>query len=261
VLLFSIHRYLVVLELLAPLLLWQLSHYLFPARFAARAAGSLVATCALVALLGWNGWGHAGWARDAFRVQSPPGTPAGTILLVGTDPQAWRIPFLSSRTAYASVGSNFPESPAYVAEVRRLAGERGPVMAMLPAPLDASGEAVRRKVEVNESRNRWAARLWLDRGDCRIMKWAASRSRSRKLTDSADSPTGRCRFDLLPEQLGILAARGGADAPGPEPMRVAATILQRHGFKLEPESCVVYGSWIGAEPNPYQLCRVAVLQD
>lgn len=51
--LFSIHRYLVVLELLSPLLVWLGCRFVLPVRFAGRLSMAAVAVCAFVAL--WGG--------------------------------------------------------------------------------------------------------------------------------------------------------------------------------------------------------------
>ncbi len=74
---FSIHRYLVVLELLAPLALWLLLNAIVPTRLAGRVAAGAIALAAMVALGGWNDWGHAGWSRTAFRVERPSGPMPG----------------------------------------------------------------------------------------------------------------------------------------------------------------------------------------
>ncbi|NYH47555.1 UNVERIFIED_ORG: hypothetical protein FHR68_001124 [Xanthomonas campestris] len=77
---FSIHRYLVVLELLAPLVLWIVSRHAF-ATYADRKAAWLIGLCALVAVVGWKDWGHEAWARDSFQVQQPAmGEPAASTV-------------------------------------------------------------------------------------------------------------------------------------------------------------------------------------
>lgn len=53
---FSIHRYLVVLELLAPVVLWICCRHAFAQRADHKAAW-LIGLCALVAVAGWKDWG------------------------------------------------------------------------------------------------------------------------------------------------------------------------------------------------------------
>lgn len=244
---FSIHRYLVVLELLAPLVLWLLLHYLLPVRHATRAAAAAIALASLVALAGWNDWGHAGWSRTAFRVQAPPGPPVGTVLLVGGEPQAWRVPYLPPGPAYASVGSNFPESPAYAARVAELVRTRGGgVAAILPVVVDRRADSIDR-------RNVWAGRLGLDAGDCPLLRRLAGRSRSLQLVEPAQSPSGRCRLALAADR--VLATDRANEAIVAD----AAPVLARYGLQLDPAACVQRESWIGTQPHPYRWCPLVVV--
>lgn len=66
---FSIHRYLVVLELLAPLVLWIVCRHAFAAR-ANRKAAWLIGACALVAVVGWKDWGMSPGRARASRWSS-----------------------------------------------------------------------------------------------------------------------------------------------------------------------------------------------
>jgi hypothetical protein len=242
---FSIHRYLVVLELLAPLVLWLLLQYLLPARIAGRTAAIAIVLASLVALAGWNDWGHAGWARTAFKVQAPPGPPVGTVLMVGGEPQAWRVPYLPPGPVYASVGSNFPESPAYAARVTELVRDHGgEAAAILPVVVDRRRDGIDR-------RNRWAARLGLDAGDCPLLHWLAGRSRSLQLVEAAHSPSGRCR--LAPAAERVLAT----DQANQAIVAQAAPVLARYGLHLDPAACIELDSRIGAQAHPYRWCRLA----
>ena len=263
-LVFSIHRYLVVLELLAPLVLWLLLRGTVRGRAGRRLAGVAVAFCALVALAGWSDWGHARWSATAVRVEVPPAPAPGVVLLAGDEPQSWRIPWLAPESVYVGVANNFPESAAYAASVRRRVAGQGSAMAMLPAETDAWDERVRLKRERIERHNRWAARLWLDRGDCRLLRWIADRSRSRGLTEPADSPTGRCRLSLGGEGMerqdgdrAALDARRHAERERME--RLAAVLEQRYGVRIDLDACSVHRSWIGEEAFPYRMCPVTLL--
>jgi len=246
-LLFSIHRYLVVLELLAPLVLWLLLQYLLPPKWAGRIGGLAIAACAAVALAGWNDWGHAGWARQGFRVQPPPAPLPGTVLLVGSEPQAWRLPFLPPGPEYASVGSNFPASPAYVQRVRDMVHASGGAGAILPAAVDRRAESI-------ERRNRWARRFGLDTGECRTLRWLARRSRSLQLVEPR-APGGRC--ELAPAADRILAREAADQAI----LDGAGGLLAPYGLRLDPASCQRLDSWIGQQPHPYHWCRVVAAAD
>jgi hypothetical protein len=244
--LFSIHRYLVVLEVLAPLMIWIACQYVVPAVRARLVAAGLVAFCALISLGGSNDWGHEPWARQGFSVQAPPMVQASgsAVLLVGDEPQSWRIPFLPADATYLSVASNFPESPRYVERVVTLLAERPERYAVLPAVVD-------RKALRVENLNAWAARLGLaDQADCKTLRWLVGHGLRERLDDSRP---GVCR--LLP--------RPGSTRDVPAEDRAvqaaAAQKLERYGLVLDAASCQRLSSWIGQTDYPYQWCRVTLL--
>lgn len=258
---FSIHRYLVVLELLAPLVLWLLVRGIVPGRTGDRVAGGAVLLVALVALAGWADWGHARWHSPAIRVEVPPTPAPGVVLLVGDEPQSWRIPWLAPESVYAGVASNFPESPAYAGRVRELIAESHGSMAMLAADADAWSDRLAQRRERIEAHNRWAARLGLDRGDCRAMRWVAARSGSRDLVEPADSPSGRCQLTLVgghsdATATAELQARRQQEREHLE--RLAAAVEQRYGLHIDLDACSLHGSWIGSASFPYRMCPVEV---
>jgi hypothetical protein len=245
---FSIHRYLVVLELLVPLALWLLLHAVVPARLATRVAAGAIALTATVAVVGWNDWGHAGWARTAFGVEAPPGPTPRVVLLAGSEPQAWRIPWLPETSIYASVGSNFPQSPAYAARIDELVrANGGTVGVILPVAVDRRAESIQR-------RNQWIARLGLDDGDCRVLRRLVKRSRSMRLVEPAQSPTGRCQLALAADRIADIGSANQAIVDE------GAAVLARHGLRLDQVSCLVLDSRIGTQAHPYRWCR-AVLSD
>nr|WP_315402264.1 glycosyltransferase 87 family protein [uncultured Duganella sp.] len=134
--LFSIYRYLVPVELLAPLALWLLLHALM-APAAARRWGTLCLLLAACSVASVSNWGHTRWALRAFSVETPslPHPEQNLVFIVHNDPpMGWLVPFFSERLAFVSLGGGFPESPAYVARARAmLAARRGPFYAMLYA--------------------------------------------------------------------------------------------------------------------------------
>ena len=264
-LMFSIHRYLVVLELLAPLVLWLLLCGTVRGRAGDRLAAIAVAFCALVALAGWSDWGHARWNSTAVRVETPPAPVPGVVLLVGDEPQSWRIPWLAPESVYVGVASNFPESPVYALRVREMLAGGDRAMAMLPADADGWNEKMREKRERIEKHNRWAARIGLDRGDCIALRWIAGRSRSRDLVEPADSPSGRCRLALAGTAGDVETGNRFAleDRRREERERMeqlAMALEQRYGLRVDLDACSVHGSWIGKESFPYRMCPVALLE-
>jgi len=124
---FSIHRYLIALELLAPLALWLLARHALPAASAEKWAAGLIAVCAVTGCAAVRNWGHEGWAQRGFTVEVPfmeqPST--ATVLFVLDEPQAWRIPFLPRQAAYIGIATNLPGSLGYEERARQIAAERG----------------------------------------------------------------------------------------------------------------------------------------
>lgn len=239
---FSIQRYLVVPELLAPLLLWVGVRRVLPARIAAPAARWALIACALVALHGRGDWGHERWAREAFQVQAPsmPRPARSVVLLVGDEPQSWRIPSLPAQAVYASVASNFPESSAYAGRIRSMVAARGDAYAMLPAAVDRNAERLLRV-------NALAERLGLTRGpDCTLMRRLARRPMRALLSEAG----GHCQWTMIPGR-GTDIAAGNRQYAARADQRLA-----RYGLALAPDSCRVYSALIGRTDFPYQWCRV-----
>lgn len=81
---FSIYRYLVPIELLAPLLFWLLLHTLATPSVARRVGGGLLLAASL-AVLPFTTWGHAGWAKHAFTADRPhrQAGPCGHFRVLG----------------------------------------------------------------------------------------------------------------------------------------------------------------------------------
>lgn len=258
---FSIHRYLATAELLGPLAIWLLARRLLPSRWSGRMAGLAIAGCVAAALagmwvIGWRGWGHSGWHDTAFRVEAPviEQPSHASVLLVGDEPHSWRVPFLPSEAMYASVASNFPESPAYAQTLsQRIAQRGGPVYALMVAHVDIGSERRQRKLDRVESSNAWAARFGLDRGDCKLMvRLAKNRRVELARLDTAEGV--RCRLTLPPEPADTsLAALDTAVVAASQEK------LARYGFALVPDSCRRHEAFIGTEAFPYQWCKVAAV--
>ncbi len=241
--LFGIHRYLVVLELLAPLVLWCLCTRVLARRLAGRVAGVLVAGSALVALTGWADWGHEPWAARAFAVQAPPmREPARSlVLMVGDAPQSWRIAGMPPQATYASVASNFPESDAYRQAIGTLFAQHAERYALMPATVD-------KKARRAQTLDRWSQRLGLSaQPGCRTLRWLVARGLRADLDETVP---GRCR--LVP-RAGTGLDLAAADRAIRED---AQRRLAGYGLALAPASCRTLASRIGLTDDPYQACEV-----
>ncbi|RSZ55960.1 hypothetical protein HF313_28520 [Massilia atriviolacea] len=134
--LFGIYRYMVPLELLAPLVLWLLLHRLCSAPVA-RAMGAWCIVLAAIAGLPRVNWGHHYNGDKSFTVQVPAfAAPEQSMVFTvhGDPPMSWLVPHFPQRLAFAALGSGFPESPAFAERVARMvAARKGPLYVMLAA--------------------------------------------------------------------------------------------------------------------------------
>lgn len=241
---FSIHRYLAALELLAPLLLWCACVAVLPSPKGVRIGGWAVAMCVAISLIGWANWGHERWASKAFEVEQPhiEAPDQSVALLVGGEPQAWRVPFLPEAVRYAAVASNFPEAEGYRAHIAQMLAERPQHFAIIPGFMD-------KQVVRFESLNAKVAALGLDHEpDCVKLRWLARKVKG--LRSQVEERGGRC---LLIPRSGPLQAAAEVEAAE----RAAAQVrLAAYGLALVPESCVTLESRIGQGRFPYQWCRL-----
>ncbi|MDQ1829545.1 hypothetical protein [Massilia scottii] len=140
--LFGIYRYLVPLELLAPLVLWLLLHRLC-APPTARVIGATCVLLAVIAGLPRVNWGHHYHGEKSVTAQVPVfADPEQSMVFTvhGDPPMSWLIPNFPARLAFAALGSGFPESPEFAARVARMvAARKGPLYVMLTANGLAAG--------------------------------------------------------------------------------------------------------------------------
>jgi len=134
--LFGIYRYLVPLELLAPLMIWILVERMAAPVHAARIGGWLLAAITLAAFP-FTSWGHAGWASPNISAQVPPlARPADTIVFTahGDPPMGWLATFFPRDVRVIALAGGFPESPAWLERIQSaIAGRPGPHYVMLVA--------------------------------------------------------------------------------------------------------------------------------
>lgn len=131
--LFSIYRYLVPIELLAPLMLWLLVQALLP-----RAWAMKVIVLLLVIVIGSNfpraNWGYAVLARSSFKAVVPefPNPSESIVFNVDFDaPLGWLLTLMPKELRVVGLGSNFPESPAFRQRVLSMArASKGPLYAI-----------------------------------------------------------------------------------------------------------------------------------
>jgi hypothetical protein len=249
--LFSIYRYLIPLELLAPLMVWMLVQRMAPPDSARRIGGWVLVATSL-AVFPFATWGHVGWAAKSFSAQVPPiRDPASTIVFIthAEPPLGWLATFLPKEVRVMSVGAGFPETPAYVERVdSAIASRPGPHYVMLAAGKNDKESGRQRKLAIATALGLTATAEGCDRLD-RFLRRVRFQVQVQRL---AAGPGPRCTLELPPELRRDLPARDRAI------VAAAEQALSRYRLALDRASCAVYPAAIGAEPNPYQLCRVTV---
>ncbi|NGZ82772.1 cytochrome d ubiquinol oxidase subunit II [Duganella aceris] len=249
--LFSIQRYLVPLELIAPLVIWLLWHgVVASAPLARRLAGVSVALLALSVFPVAN-WGHAPWADRNVEAQVPAmAAPASSVIFIAHlhPPMGWMAMFMPPQARVVRLGG-MPESPGYLQRLRDVIAERpGPHYVMLASSKNEKLAALQRKLSAAR-----ALGLTDDAAGCGKLAWLMRHIRFQATLRGL--PSGGCTLDLPPQHQLDLAALDR------EIVRTAGRDMARFGLGVDAASCVVYQAAVGKEPYPYQWCRVTRAPD
>lgn len=246
-LVFSIGRYLVPIELLAPLAVFLLLRRVLPPARADRVAAWVLAFNALVVLGGGvTGWGHAGWAREAIRADLPAlAEPERTTVLIAgrEEPYGFLAAELPRQVAAIGLATAFPASPAYFERARAIADERGgPVFAVVAASRDGRAEDMARYQSL------FAASGLADSavacGLVEKLKGFGVR------VDVVSRPGGGCALALPAALARDLAAEDRALAA------LGASFTAAAGFPFDPTACTRRVAHVGTRAVPFQWCRV-----
>ena len=132
--LFSIYRYLVPLELLAPLVLWLIAQRLLPGRRTALVVSAVLVTVIAATFVTSPSWGRAKWAYQSFRADVPAmAHPEQSIVFTvhADPPMGWLAAMFPVKLAFVSLGSGFPESEAFRERIdSMMSARRGPLYVM-----------------------------------------------------------------------------------------------------------------------------------
>ncbi|PZX25468.1 conserved membrane hypothetical protein [Cupriavidus phytorum] len=248
--LFSIYRYCVAMELLAPLAAWILMQQLLPSKSAGRAGAMVLLVATLASMATSHTWEHASWARQAFRVTLPAAPlDAGTSVFFvgGRVPQAWMAPYFPASVRFGALSSNFPEGHGFRARLDdMLAGRGGAAYAVIPAAVNPRERMVARWNTMLAGTGMRAGTSW-----CSTLESIAQKVRLRARVAQGIMAGQPCTLELLPRDRRDLAAENLAEA------RTHAADLVRYGLTLEPGACQTYEAFIGDQPVPYQFCPLS----
>ena len=246
--LFSIYRYLIPIEMLAPLLVWILME-----RMAAPRLGGWVVALATLVVFPFGTWGHAGWGDKAFSAQLPRFEhPASTLVFTahGNPPMGWLATFFPRDVRVLSLASGFPESPAYLDRIQAvIAGRPGPHYAMLAASRNEKDSSLRRKLAAFQALGMTATPARCAQLDRLLHK---VRFQVQVKVPAADGQA--CTLELQPQYVTDLAAQDRAI------VQAATQSLARYGLKLDTAGCRHYQAAVGTDPYPIQMCPVTAGQ-
>ena len=249
--LFGIYRYLVPLELLAPLVVWILVERMAAPAFSQHIAGWVLAAATL-AVFPFGTWGHVGWAASSMSAQVPPlARPASTIVFTahGHPPMGWLATFFPREVRVIALAGGFPESPAYLERIEAaIAARPGPHYVMLAAARNDKEDSLARKLA-------WADALGLtaDATGCQRLDQVLQRVRFQVEVKAAAAPGRQCTLALQARYLVDLAEQDRAL------MQKAQADLARYGLAIDDGGCKTYAAAIGTSSRPFRFCPVSRL--
>ena len=105
---FAIFRYILVIELLAPLGIWLILDRMISSRIARHAAAG-ASLLMILATLSPADWGRVSWGKDYFGAKLPViEKPEDTIVIMtGADPSSYLVPLFSKAVRFVRIQSYF----------------------------------------------------------------------------------------------------------------------------------------------------------
>lgn len=246
---FSIHRYLIPAEMLAPLVVWILLQRLLPVVTAQRAAIVVLGAVTLYGLP-FSTWGHADWSDRSFSAEVPElSQPASSIIyLTQPDPPTgWLVQFFPREVQFIGLGIGFPESPLYHEKIAEAGRARsGPHFVLFSAAYNPKEQSLRKKIQAFQFLGLTSSKESCARLDRLLTK-------VRFQVQVKNLPTGngeQCTLELQPKY------RIDLEAMQRESEQKMAEKVTQWGMRLDQTSCRTYQAAIGMAPHPYRLCRV-----
>jgi hypothetical protein len=244
---FSIYRYLILLELLVPLIIWLLWRGIATSAQAAHRLAGMTLVVLLLCATATPQWGNAQWGAQAYSAEVPAfEAPAQSVIFFAQPepPMGWLATMFPPQVKFIGVDTGFPESPAWRQRMRQAVAERsGPHYVMLGAV---------KNEKLDTLRNKLAAAQWLgltdDAAGCAKLDWLGRVVRLQ--VELRRLPSGGCTFELPPRYRDIDLA-----TPNRAIVDAAAQHLRRFGIAVDVASCKVYPAALARKTYMYQLCR------
>lgn len=257
---FAIGRYIVVLDLLAPVLLAALCWRLSGALALPRGVWVVLALFSALSLLNLKTWGKADWSDPAYAVELPPTlAPEKTaVLMVGKEAQSWMALHFPPGTVFAGIGGNFPASAAWNAELRRWLSRREDAVAVIQLPEAVSTKLVSGPFLFDAAAKAIAAMPFLaTETRCSVARSLIARVFFKSGLQGRAEREGdavQCRL--------FLSAGASSTAPSRLESQLAAIseaelALAPVGLSLAKESCIVLSASFGGVSLPYLACSVS----
>lgn len=244
--LFGVYRYLVPLELIAPLAIWVLVPRIWPSPGASRLRFWLILVAVIYALANFTTWGTRPWAWQTVQVETPAlQSPSDTAFIVPAgEPMSWMIPWLPEESTYVALG-RMPETVSYAQRARNILSAHDSIKLIVYTHWRMG----RRRVEdLNRRLDKWQ----VSRGDalCGVLEYAAGFTSSIDIADADDDAPASCRFDYVKFTQADLARMNKAE------LRRVTELLSGYGLEVDRSSCRRYDARLGGELEPYRLCPV-----
>lgn len=251
-LVFSIQRYLVSIDVFTPLLLWLLIRTWTNNDQSRQFSVYIVAgLTVLMFLLGVKTWGHNPWSLKMFKVQSPsleaPST--ATVILTGDAPLAWISTRFPDTTSFVQIGGSFPENfPAYKQRIHHIADSRG---GKIYALFQGVEQPVRERPAEYLNDIFDLIDLRSSPKGCSSLASLIQKFKAEKKVKLVPMDKGAhiCQLVYLDDdQFNFRDAERKFQ-------QNAGENLHRYGFTLDKVSCITYNAFIGKSAFPYQWCK------
>jgi hypothetical protein len=249
---FSVYRYVVAMEMLAPLALYVLVRDMLPGETGKRIATWLIALATIVVVAhGAPTYGHVRWTRKAFHADTPaiaePSRTTG-VLVGGTQGLSWLVTQFPPNVAFVTLDPNVAVTSRYNERLRGIIAQRGgPAYVVLGGLENGRLETVR-KAQALADETGFLRSTW----GCALTRRAVDALHLHLALEPGEA--GSCRFTLPAADEEAFQAENTAQ------MEKTAALLEAYGIRMTSTACGAYRAWIGNHALVYQWCPVELLR-